>query len=270
MTTGVDFLGTVVAGKRMRLLSARLESPLALVRDKAHETRAVAPSRALHRVLSNRQHVNIIAEIKRASPSKGHLGLNISVEEVAEVYERGGAAAISILTEQDFFHGSLNDLGIVRRSVSVPVLRKDFIFDEYQVYESAAAGADALLLIAELLNDEELSRLLRLTERELGMDALVEVHTPEEMLRAAKAGATLIGVNNRNLHTFEVSLKVSHELIAVALPGAVLVSESGLKSGSDIKKLRGLGYSGFLVGEALIRAGDREGALRSMIQEAEE
>ncbi len=270
MKTGFDFLTAVVESKRTRLLIAKRDLPLASLRRSACEYRSRASSGALKRALSNDEGVNIIAEIKRASPSKGDLGMSKSVEELAGAYSRGGAVAVSVLTEEDHFRGSLDDLRAVRRSVSVPVMRKDFIFDEYQVYESAAAGADALLLIAALLEDEQLARLRNLTEIELSMDALVEVHTRQEMRRAAEAGATLIGVNNRNLHTFEVSIDVSVDLIAAAPRGALLVSESGLRTGSDLRRLRAAGYDGFLIGEALVGAQDPEASLRSIIREAEE
>jgi len=160
-----------------------------------------------------------------------------------------------VLTEEVFFDGSLDDLRAVREVVSIPVLRKDFIVDEYQVYESAAAGADALLLIVAALDDETLARLLRLTEAELGMDALVEVHTKEEMDRAVANGAALIGVNNRDLRTFNVSTDTSARLAGFAPAHAVLVSESGLNP-DEVDELRAVGYKGFLVGEALMRAAD--------------
>lgn len=270
MKTGFDFLTAVVESKRARLTKAKRDLPLASLRRAAYEARSRASRQALRKALNNTEGVNIIAEIKRASPSKGDLGMSTTVQEIAGAYCRGGAVAVSVLTEEDYFRGSLDDLRAVRRSVSVPVLRKDFIFDEYQVYEAAAAGADALLLIAAVLDDEQLARLRNLTELELGMDALIEVHTREEMRRAWESGARLIGVNNRNLHTFEVSIDVSMELIVEAPRGALLVSESGLRTGSDLKRLRTAGYRGFLIGEALIGAQNPEASLRSMIREAEQ
>ncbi|MCA1575630.1 MAG: indole-3-glycerol phosphate synthase TrpC [Acidobacteria bacterium] len=270
MKTAFDFLTAVVERKRTRLMRAKRDLPLATLRRSAYESRSRASRQTLRRALANEEGVNIIAEIKRASPSKGDLGMSTTVEEIAGAYSRGGAAAVSVLTEEDYFRGSLNDLRAVRRSVFLPVLRKDFIFDEYQVYESAAAEADALLLIAALLDDEQLARLRNLTELELGMDALVEVHTLQEMRRASAAGATMIGVNNRNLHTFEVSIDISMHLIAEAPRGALLVSESGLRTGSELRRLRTAGYRGFLIGEALIGAQNPEDSLRSIIGEAEQ
>lgn len=269
MNTGMDFMSEVVEKKRSRLRDAQAGASFYNLRASAYETRSSASRHALRQALSNASQVNVIAEIKRASPSKGDLGLNAPVAETASAYARGGAVAVSVLTEEDYFRGSLADLRAVRRAVSLPVLRKDFIFDDYQVYEAAAAGADALLLIVALLDDETLRRLRAITETELGMDALVEVHTSEEMIRASASGASLIGVNNRNLHTFEVSIDVSLDLRKEAPADAVLVSESGLRNGAELKRLREAGYNGFLIGETLVASRDPESALREMIHEAE-
>src|SRR5205085_5667798 len=154
----------------------------------------------------------------------------------------------------DFFNGSLDDLQAVRQATSLPILRKDFILDDYQVYESAAAGADALLLIVAALDDESLRRLRELAEKELAMDALVEVHTRDEMHRAVDCGANIIGVNNRNLATFEVSLSTSIELAGCAPAGTILISESGIETKEEINRLRDKGYDGFLIGETLMTA----------------
>lgn len=207
--------------------------------------------------------INIIAEFKRRSPSKGVIRADANVAEIARAYQAGGAVAMSVLTEEDYFAGSLDDLRQVKATVALPVLRKDFIVDEYQVYESAAAGADAILLIVAVLDDELLSRLRRLAEDKLQMDALVEVHTSEEMKRAAACGAKLIGVNNRDLRTFEVSLETSLRLAREAPAEALLISESGLNNTADVQLLYDAGYRGFLIGETLMRAEDPEQALRS-------
>jgi indole-3-glycerol phosphate synthase len=269
MKMGLDFLASVVESKRVRLEKSKSHVSFYNLRASAYEARTRATRRAFSNALNNDKKINVIAEVKRASPSKGNLGLNTSVDEVARAYNHAGAAAVSVVTEEDYFHGSLEDLRTVRRSVSLPVLRKDFIFDEYQVYESAVAGADALLLIAALLDDETLVRLRNLAEIELGIDALVEVHTVEEMRRASDAGAMLIGVNNRNLHTFEVSIGTSLELVNEAPRGALLISESGLSTGSQLKRLMSVGYRGFLIGEFLIGSENKEQSLRSIIREAE-
>src|SRR2546423_8560294 len=178
----MNFLSEIIEKKRERLAEAERLCPLENVRREAEGLRAGARRHALRVALADASRVNIIAEFKRASPSKGEIRGDASASETARAYERGGAAAVSVLTEEDHFRGSLADLSAVKEATRLPVLRKDFIFDEYQVYESAAAGADALLLIVAALDDNVLARLLCLAEEELGMDALVEVHDASEML----------------------------------------------------------------------------------------
>lgn len=251
----MSFLSEIVERKRQRVEEAK---------------RAVhidAPKRGSHRFRDalRRDDVNIIAEFKRRSPSKGLIRANADLSQIVKSYQAGGASAISVLTEEDYFSGSLDDLRSVKKFVDLPVLRKDFVVDEYQVYESAAAGADAVLLIVAALDDDALLRLRHLAEDELGMDALVEVHDRDEMQRAAACGATLIGVNNRNLHTFDVSLDTSLSLVSGAPKGALLISESGLKTASDLSRLRDAGYRGFLIGESLMRSDDPEAALRELM-----
>jgi indole-3-glycerol phosphate synthase len=259
-----DFLTKIIERKRVRLAEAKAARPPEDVRREALAARAGARPHALRGAVEDAGRVNVIAEFKRASPSKGEIRAGASAAETAIAYERGGAAAVSVLTEEDYFRGSLRDLAEVRASTRLPVLRKDFVFDEYQVYESAAAGADALLLIVAALDDATLAALLRLTEDEMGMDALVEVHTAEELGRASGAGARLVGVNNRDLRTFEVSLETSVALAALAPAGTLLVSESGLRDAADVERLRVCGFSAFLVGETLMRAESPEAALRSL------
>jgi indole-3-glycerol phosphate synthase len=253
----MSFLSEIIERKRQRLASVK--STVALdaleIPSISHRLRDALVSDG----------VNIIAEFKRRSPSKGIIRADADLTQIVSAYEAGGAVAISVLTEEDYFSGSLDDLSAVKRLVDLPVLRKDFIFDEYQVYESAAAGADALLLIVAALQDEVLTRLRRLTEDDLGMDALVEVHTREEMQRAIACGANVIGVNNRNLHTFEVSLDTSISLAAEAPPETVLISESGLKTAANLARLREAGYHGFLIGESLMRSENPEAALRELM-----
>lgn len=259
-----DFLNRIIERKRERLDEARAARPLEEVRREAFAARETARGHALRAGIGDAGRVNVIAEFKRASPSKGEIRANASAAETARVYERGGAAAISVLTEEDFFRGSLRDLAEVKAAARLPVLRKDFVFDQYQVYESAAAGADALLLIVAALDDATLTALLRLTEDGLGMDALVEVHTADELSRATQAGARIVGVNNRDLRTFNVSLETSVALAAHEHAGALLVSESGIRDASDIARLRAHGFHAFLVGETLMRSADPEAALRSL------
>ncbi|HWS56448.1 MAG TPA: indole-3-glycerol phosphate synthase TrpC [Pyrinomonadaceae bacterium] len=260
-----DFLERIIAKKRARLAEAVSARPPAGVRAEAEGRRRHSPPRAFRQALADGARVNVIAEFKRASPSKGEIRAGASAAEIARAYREGGAAAVSVLTEEDFFRGSLRDLSEVKEAAGLPVLRKDFIFDEYQVYEAAAAGADALLLIAAALGDEPLARLRRLAEDELGLDALVEVHTAGEMRRAEAAGAGLVGVNNRDLRTFNVSLETSVALAAHAPAGALLVSESGLRDAEDLKRLRACGYRAFLIGETLMRARRPDEALRGLL-----
>ena len=260
-----DFLTEIVAKKKNRLGATKIRNPLGQVRSLALDARARLTPHALLKAMKQNVRTNIIAEFKRRSPSRGVIRDDVSAETVARFYEAGGAAAISVLTEEDYFNGSLDDLRSVRNMVSLPILRKDFIVDEYQIYESASAEADALLLIVAALNDHLLAQLRQITEDELGMDALVEVHTREEMRRALAIGARLIGVNNRNLKTFAVSLETSVELASNAPVDVTLVSESGLNTPEDLQKLKTLGYKGFLVGESLMQARRPDERLRMLI-----
>lgn len=260
----MDVLSEIIARKRERVLTAKAAVSLARMQDLANEARRNAAPHALSNAL-RRAGINVIAEFKRRSPSKGIIRPDADVLQIVKSYEAGGAAAISVLTEEDYFSGSLDDLRTVKATVSLPVLRKDFVFEEYQVYESAAAGADAILLIVAALDDELLLRLRRLAEDELGLDALVEVHTRDEMRRAVAGGAGLIGVNNRDLRTFEVSLETSVLLAREAPSDVVLISESGLRSREDLRLLHSVGFHGFLIGETLMRAEDPQQALRNVL-----
>jgi len=205
-----------------------------------------------------------IAEIKRASPSRGILRDPVDVAEIARAYREGGAAAISILTEPDFFRGSNEDFARVAAAVDLPLLRKDFIVSEAQLRESALLGASAVLLIAAVLSPAELRDLRRVAEEELRLAALVEVHTPEEMAVAVSAGATLIGVNNRDLRTFRVSLDTCEQLARLSPPGVMLVAESGIRSAGDVHRLQAAGIHAFLVGESLMVAADPASKLRAL------
>ncbi len=259
-----DFLNEIIELKKKRLESAKSQISLEDLMRKAFAVRKEAESHRLQKSLKEKDKINIIAEIKRASPSKGVINDKINVAEIAQAYERGGARAISVLTEEDRFRGSLEDLKTVRANVSLPILRKDFIFDEFQIYEAAEAGADVILLIAAMLDDEVLQKLYRLAEQELGLDVLLEVHTLEELERAKKMDAKIIGVNNRDLHSFNVSLDVSRELIKHAAKHSLLISESGLQTREDLLELKELGFKGFLIGETLMRSGDVKKELRNL------
>jgi indole-3-glycerol phosphate synthase len=199
--------------------------------------------------------VNIIAEIKRASPSKGDIHLDLDATRTAARYEEGGAAAVSVLTDTTYFKGSLDDLKEARSACGLPVLRKEFIISRYQIYEAAAAGADAILLIARILSPEKLDQLYTLC-RDLGMDALVEIHTPEDADVVAVTGARLVGINNRNLSTFETDIAVAMDLVSRLAPGQVPVAASGISGPADIQLNRSAGIFNFLVGESIVRAAD--------------
>ena len=266
----VNKLAEIIEKKRKRVAAEKLHVPLFALKIAARKRRNAAVAHSLRAALPSGERTNIIAEFKRRSPSKGAIRSDADAASIARQYESGGAAAISVLTEEDYFGGSLDDLRSIRENTSLTILRKDFIVDEFQVYESANAGTDALLLIVAALDDETLSRLRKLTEDDLGMDALVEVHTQDEMKRAIDSGATLIGVNNRDLTTFEVSLQTSIELAAIAPRDAILISESGIETRNDIERLQAAGYRGFLIGEALMRADDPVGALGQLTQSLHE
>lgn len=220
--------------------------------------------RDFRKALSSRD-VAIIAEIKKASPSKGVLANGIDPAALARIYEQGGAAALSVLTDEQFFHGSLDDMADARGAVDVPVLRKDFTFDEFHVAESAAYCADAILLIASILSAKRLRHLREYAAR-FGMASLVEVHDEAELDAAIESGAQIIGVNNRNLRTFEVTIETSLRLAPRIPAGVIKVSESGIRSAEDIRTLRQAGYSGFLIGEHLMKSRDPLGALRALLR----
>ena len=207
--------------------------------------------------------IKFIAEIKRASPSKGWLCPDLDVATLAGSYARGGAAAISVLTEPNWFKGDLTDLAAARQAVPLPLLRKDFILDSYQVYEARAFGADAVLLITALLSLSELSALIEIA-RGLGMAALVEVHSEPEVKRALDAKANPIGINNRNLADFGVDLGTTLELRPLIPPEVTVVSESGIKSYADVSALQAAGINAVLVGETLVSSPDPEAKLREL------
>jgi indole-3-glycerol phosphate synthase len=259
----MNVLSEIIRKKRERVAVAKELVAFDVLRSNAFAKRKSSKAHVLRSALQN-SGVNIIAEFKRRSPSKGVIREDADVASIVRSYEAGGAAAISVLTEQDYFDGSLADLEAVKRCVDLPVLRKDFVFDEYQLFESAAAGADAVLLIVAVLDDPQLESLRRVAEEDLRMDALVEVHDAQEMDRAAGSGATLIGINNRNLRTFEVSIETSLKLAPLAPRGALLVSESGLNEANELRRLKEQGFSGFLIGESLMRARDPGAALRDL------
>ena len=211
-------------------------------------------------------HIRLIAEVKQASPSRGMLSPNFNPTELAQTYAEGGAAAISVLTEANYFMGSIEHLAAIKEVVGLPLLRKDFIFDLYQVYESRAYGADALLLIAAILSQEQLKELVSLSHS-LGLRCLVEVHNEGEVERAVLSEAEIIGINNRDLNTLSIDINMTRRLRPLIPQERIVVSESGIKSKRDIEKLRKWGVDAVLVGEALVTAGDVLAKMRELIEE---
>jgi indole-3-glycerol phosphate synthase len=237
------------------------------IRNHALRVRAMAEPRRLRKTLAAKNpEFKIIAEYKRRSPSKGNIRDDLQPAEAGSLYQNAGACAISVLTEKHFFGGSIDDLLEVHATTALPVLRKDFIIHPVQLFEAAEAGADAILLIAAALDDEMLGELRSIAEEELGLDALVEAHTKEEMERAVNCGAQLIGINNRDLTTFEVSLSTSETLVRYAPENALLISESGLRTVDELSRLRTLGFDGFLIGGSLMQSDNPGDALRKLLE----
>jgi len=212
------------------------------------------------------EHIRMIAEVKQASPSRGMLSPNFNPIELAQTYAEGGAAAISVLTEANYFMGSIEHLAAIKKVVDLPLLRKDFIFDSYQVYESRAYGADALLLIAAILSQEQLKELILLSHS-LGLKCLVEVHSKGEVERAVLSEAEIIGINNRDLNTFSIDINMTQRLRPLIPQERIVVSESGIKNKRDIEKLKEWGVDAVLVGEALVTAGNVRAKMKELIGE---
>ena len=257
-----DLLRTIIAATEQIVEVRREAEPLALLEKRA-STRMPRGDR-FEAGLSATGRVNVIAECKRRSPSRGVLAANYDPVAIARSYEAGGAAAISVLTEPTFFDGALEHLAAVREAVGVPLLRKDFIVDDYQVFEARANGADAILLIVAGLGQAQMQRL-QLLAWDLGLAALVEVHDEEELARAVDIGARMIGVNNRNLRTLTVDKEASYRLAARMPKDIVAVSESGLQTRDDLERLSAAGYRAFLIGERFMTDPDPAMAIRSLI-----
>ena len=255
-------LDEIVAHKRSELAELKHRRPLP---DLIAACRGLAPARDFEAALrpATGERVRLIAEVKRGSPSRGLFRADLDPVAQAGIYAGAGAAAVSVLTDARYFHGSLDDLVSVRAAVAVPVLRKEFIVDEYQVWEARAAGADAVLLIVAALDDAALRDLLH-AAKGAGLATLVEVHTAAELDRALRLGAPVIGVNNRDLQTLTTSLEASLRLLPQIPPGPVTVSESGLASAADVARVVAAGAHAVLVGETLLRAGDVAAKVREL------
>jgi indole-3-glycerol phosphate synthase len=260
-----DLLETIVAGTRRIVEVREAAQPIAVLAERA----AALPLRTgrFSGALSVAEEVNVIAECKRRSPSRGVLRDDYDPVAIATAYADAGAAAISVLTEPTFFDGALDHLAAVRAAVKIPVLRKDFIVSEYQLLEAKIAGADAVLLIVAALRPAELKVLHDHATRH-GLDALVEVHDARELAIAIDVGARIVGVNNRNLRTLQVDLHASDDLIVQMPHEVIAVSESGLTSAGDLMRLKALGYRGFLIGERLMSAAEPGAALKALLAAA--
>jgi indole-3-glycerol phosphate synthase len=261
-------LDEIIAHKRSELSDRRARRPLGELRA---ECRDLRPARGFEEALRPRagRRVSLIAEVKKASPSHGVLRADLDPVSQARTYARAGAAAVSVLTDERYFRGSLDDLVAVRAAVDLPLLRKEFIVEEYQLWESRCAGADAVLLIVAALDRDGLRDLLG-AAKGIGLGTLVEVHTADELERALELGAAVIGVNNRDLQTLETSLAPSLRLLPLIPPGPVAVSESGITSGADVARVVAAGAHAVLVGEGLVRAADVEAKVRELLLGSEQ
>ena len=256
-------LDKIIENKRSEVVRAKISKPLDLLKGELED---LEKTRDFYQSLRPNGTTKVIAEVKCASPSKGILRADFNPVEISKNYARGGASAISVLTDSRFFKGSLDHLRNIRSSVETPLLRKDFIIDPYQVYESRFYGADAILLIVAALDSTILKELLELAHS-LEMDAIVEIHDEAELEKAIQAGSKIIGINNRDLKTFDVSLETSLRLCRLIPKGKIIISESGIRSINDIKRLRSAGINVVLIGETFMRASEPGEALRKLLSE---
>ena len=257
----IMILDKIVAATRLRLDVLKSQTDVLSIEKRLGEA---LPARPFAAALKHPDRLGLIAEIKRASPSKGLIAPNFDAARQAQIYQNARADCLSVLTEPDFFQGSLDDLSAAREVTAKPIIRKDFVVDQIQVAQARLAGADCVLLIVAILKDWEI-RQLKAAAHRLGMDVLVEVHDEEEVRRALFNGADFIGINNRNLNTFEVDLAVTERLRPLLPAEAIVVSESGVFSGADAKRLRAAGADALLVGESLMKSGDAAGAIEELL-----
>ena len=258
-----DILARIVAVKRDEVAAGRRVRDTAAVRRAADSGGAPRDFVGALQARIASGATAVIAEIKKASPSKGVLRDDFRPGEIAASYERNGATALSVLTDERFFQGSAAALAAARSACALPALRKDFVIDEWQVFESRAIGADAILLIAAVLDDPELADF-EAAAQALGMGVLVEVHDERELERALRLKSPLLGINNRNLRTFEVSLETTLAMLPRVPPGRLVVTESGIRAPADVRRMRDAGVHAFLVGEAFMRAADPGAALAEL------
>lgn len=254
------YLDRIVPLVLRRLEERRAQVPVARLRAMQHQGARPSFAEAIRT-----PGLSLIAEVKRASPSRGAIRPDLDVAELVGAYEAAGARAVSVLTEQDHFAGSLDDLRLAAAHTALPLLRKDFILDAYQIHEARVFGASAVLLIAALLGDDQLARLSGLAF-ELGLDVLLEVHDRTEMQRALAVPGVIVGINNRDLRSFEVSLDTSVQLAPLVPPERLLVGESGILARADVERLAAAGVDGVLVGETVVRGSDPRVAIRELME----
>jgi len=246
-------LADIIADKRKSIGEAKQQSPLDEIKQRLSETNL--QHRNFKHAISQSHDINLIAEIKKASPTRGIIREDFRPKEIAKEYQIAGASAISVLTEEKYFKGSLDYIKEVKSVCTLPILRKDFILEEYQVYESALAGADAILLIADILSKEEITKLSSLA-KSLGMSVLCESHSEDDLEKTLSTRIDIVGINNRDLNTFKLSISTTQNLIGIIPDNKIIVSESGIKSRSDILFLKTLGVKAVLVGEVFMDAED--------------
>ncbi len=257
-----NILSTIIERTRHRIQIRKNKLPLEAIQEKIP---TLPPTRDFSAVLQDKQNINLICELKKASPSKGLILKDYDPIKIAKIYEESGAKAISVLTESDFFLGSLNDLKDVKNATTIPVLRKDFILDDYQLYESRYFGADCILLIVRLLEREELHSLIELSKK-LNLHSLVEVHTKNDLKKALECEAENIGINNRNLDSLNVNIKTSISLFPFIPAEKKVVSESGIKGKKEIGMLKNCGINSFLIGESLLTSPNIKDKIQEFLQ----
>jgi len=255
-------LDTIVAHKQEEIKIQKSQLPLSELRQ---TLRDISPTRDFKAAISRPGKINLIAEVKKASPSKGIIREDFDPIAIAQIYQSSGASAISVLTDERFFQGSLAYLTAIRETTSIPLLRKDFIIDEYQIYQARAAGADAILLIAAILEIETMQTFLNIAHS-LHLDCLVEVHTESELRKVLDTDAQIIGINNRDLRTFQTNIDTTIQLRKLIPQDKVVVSESGIHSRQDVKMLQECGVNAILVGEALMRSADINAKVKELME----
>ena len=255
-------ISRIIEEKRRVVEESKRAKPM---EDVVREAKNIYVKSSFKKNISRPHHINLIAEIKKASPSKGILRGDFNPVKIAITYQANGASAISVLTDERFFEGKLEYIKKIKENISIPILRKDFIIDEYQIYESVVAGADAILLIADILSTNELVGFYNLATT-LGLDVLIEVHNEEEVEKALATDGGIIGINNRDLHTFKVDFGVTQKLSRLIPQNKVRVSESGIKSHEDVMFLRSLGINAVLIGEAFMEASDIAAKMREIMR----